>query len=554
MSSQSEEPQLQNGTSDPDPEHELRREEPATGASDPSVAVEDKAEPVAFAGEAGEDHKNSGSEFESNPNRSEDVSQEAEVSQQDVDLKLQKDELAPSHPDAIDPAPVPDPTVDGTSQTEVKKDEGERTFTMRELLNGEKNDQGQSFSGASGPDLDSVDSQDNSQLNQIPFQDSATTELINSITGADEQGQPRQRILAFAARRFASAIQRNPEDYDALYNWALILQESADCVDPDSTSPSKDALLEEACKRYEEATDLCPTLHDAYYNWAIAISDRARMRGRTKEGEEMWKQATKYYEKAVKLTWNSPQALNNWGLALQELSTIVPAKEKLNIVSTAIKKFRAAIQLQFDFHRAIYNLGTVLYGLAEDTLRVGVSGGVKEASANDLYSQCAIYIAAAHALKPNNSVYRSALRLVRSMLPLPYLKVGYFTAPPIGNPTSPHSEWKKAQFVLNHEGLYQLISDDQKPSRRSLSSLPNDAANGARHSVKVEIPDIVSVSASADLTLPPGAGLCVDTTNGPVYLVAESWESLDGWVDALRLVYTIFAKGKSDVLAGVLAG
>lgn len=40
------------------------------------------------------------------------------------------------------------------------------------------------------------------------------------------------------------------------------MQESADVVSPDSTSPSKDALLEEACKKYDEATRLCPTLHD----------------------------------------------------------------------------------------------------------------------------------------------------------------------------------------------------------------------------------------------------------------------------------------------------
>jgi hypothetical protein len=54
------------------------------------------------------------------------------------------------------------------------------------------------------------------------------------------------------------------------------------------------------------------------------------------------------------------QALNNWGLALQELGAIVPLKEKRAIVKKAVRKFRAAIQLQFDFHRAVYNLGTVL--------------------------------------------------------------------------------------------------------------------------------------------------------------------------------------------------
>ncbi|RZR92202.1 hypothetical protein BHM03_00020453 [Ensete ventricosum] len=70
-----------------------------------------------------------------------------------------------------------------------------------------------------------------------------------------------------------------------------------------------------------------------------------------------------------------------------------------------ILQFRAAIQLQFDFHRAIYNLGTVLYGLAEDTFRSGRPINAKEVSPDELYSQSAIYIAAAHALKPNYSVY-----------------------------------------------------------------------------------------------------------------------------------------------------
>jgi hypothetical protein len=36
--------------------------------------------------------------------------------------------------------------------------------------------------------------------------------------------------------------------------------------------------------------------------------------------------------------------------------------------------------------------------------------------------------------------------------------------------------------------------------------------------------------------------------------VADSWEALDGWLDAIRLVYTIFARGKSDVLAGIITG
>uniref|UniRef100_A0A0D6QX88 PH domain-containing protein n=1 Tax=Araucaria cunninghamii TaxID=56994 RepID=A0A0D6QX88_ARACU len=397
-------------------------------------------------------------------------------------------------------------------------------------------------------------------LNQPSLsQKNMAADLLSNITAGDEEGRSRQRILSFAAKRYASAIERNPHDYDALYNWALVLQESADNVGPDSSSPSKDALLEEACRKYDEATRLCPTLHDAFYNWAIAISDRAKMRGRTKEAEELWKQATKNYEKAVQLNWNSPQALNNWGLALQELSAIVSVREKQTIVRTAVSKFRAAIQLQFDFHRAIYNLGTVLYGLAEDTLRSGRQMNSKEMTPNELYSQSAIYIAAAHALKPNYSVYRSALRLVRSMLPLPYLKTGYLTAPPVGNSLAPHSDWKRSQFVLDHEGLYKVDRDDERLVSQSPRRLSGVSESGMVYMdksslFKVEIADILSVSPCADLTLPPGGGLFIDTVKGPCYLVADTWEAMDGWLDALRLVYTIFARGKSDVLAGVITG
>lgn len=440
------------------------------------------------------------------------------------------------------------------ARSEALIGEGNRTFTMRELLNELKEDGNGSGSveseGNKNADSPSF-SQDSSQQ-QYTGQNDASMELINSINGVDEEGRSRQRILAFAAKRYANAIERNPNDHDAYYNWALVLQESADNVNPDSGAPSKDALLEEACKKYDEATRLCPTLHDAFYNWAIAISDRAKLRGRTKEGEELWRQATKNYEKAVMLNWNSPQALNNWGLALQELSAIVPVREKPTIVRSAISKFRAAIQLQFDFHRAIYNLGTVLYGLAEDTLRLDRPLSSKEISPSELYSLSAIYIAAAHALKPNYSVYRSALRLVRTMLPLPYLKVGHLTAAPAKNPLAPHADWERSQFVLNHEGLQQVTKGDKQ-----LSQSPSGSFQGSSHAdklIRVDVPDIVSVSACADLTLPPGAGLCIDTIHGPVFLVADTWESLDGWLDAIRLVYTIFARGKSDVLAGIITG
>lgn len=76
----------------------------------------------------------------------------------------------------------------------------------------------------------------------------------------------------------------------------LVLQESADNVSPDSTSPSKDALLEEACKKYDEATHLCPTLHDVckktflYFYYSRCCCEK--FDGRFKKNEKrdkLWK-------------------------------------------------------------------------------------------------------------------------------------------------------------------------------------------------------------------------------------------------------------------------
>lgn len=52
----------------------------------------------------------------------------------------------------------------------------------------------------------------------------------------------------------------------------------------------------------------------------------------------------------------------------------------------------------------------------------------------------------------------------------------------------------------------------------SLSSNSADMSP-SRQAIKVDVPDIISVSACADLTLPPGAGLRIDTIHGPVYMV-----------------------------------
>ena len=60
----------------------------------------------------------------------------------------------------------------------------------------------------------------------------------------------------------------------------------------------------------------------------------------------------------------------------------------------------------------------------------------------------------------NSSLCQCDLFLFASytmQLPLPYLKVGYLTAPPANNAIAPHKDWERSRFILNHEGLQQVI-------------------------------------------------------------------------------------------------
>lgn len=75
-------------------------------------------------------------------------------------------------------------------------------------------------------------------------------------------------------------------------------------------------------------------------------------------------------------------------------------------------------------------------------------------------------------------------------------------------------------LLLNTYSSVQLNKVEQKQTPQTLSGRSGDAVHIDKAAIKVDVPDIVSVSACADLTLPAGAGLCIDTIHGPVFLVS----------------------------------
>ena len=174
----------------------------------------------------------------------------------------------------------------------------------------------------------------------------------------------------------------------------------------------------------------------------IALGDRARASTNTTRAKTLWLEACDKYRAAVACDvaqTQSTQALNNWGLALQQVAMLTLSQdEKTARLSAAVQRFREAIRRDPGFHRAVYNLGTIMYALSE-LKQVGRRGkvasekktsgggddgeGRNEISVEELQSSAAQYICCAQAMN-SRPVYSSSLRLVRHALPLPALAAG----------------------------------------------------------------------------------------------------------------------------------
>ncbi len=77
----------------------------------------------------------------------------------------------------------------------------------------------------------------------------------------------------------------------------------------------------------------------------------------------------------------------------------------------------------------------------------------RDAVVRGLLSTSAQYICLAHALQPHKDVYRKSLSVVRHMLPLPFLRAGYLTAPLKRTLGGVSEAYRRDYFVLDQAGL-----------------------------------------------------------------------------------------------------
>ncbi|WIA29190.1 hypothetical protein OEZ86_011701 [Tetradesmus obliquus] len=372
------------------------------------------------------------------------------------------------------------------------------------------------------------------------------------------------RELAFAARQYAVATAEQPDDYDALYNHGLVLQELSGKLQ--QASAEQAAMLRQACSRYEAALALKPSSHAALYNWGVALSDLARCVKQSLPAEAVaaLHLASQKYAESLQLHPRNPQALNNWGLVLQELSSDARDwDERHALVAAAMDKFRLALRSRPDFDRGCYNLGTVFYTFAlalQGDTDAPASRQAKDISVRTLLAVAAQYICLAHALQPSKEIYRKSLGVVRQMLPLPFLRAGFLTAPRSRSIGTVTETYRRDWFVLDHRSLRQASSMEMSLSTAGAGVLSSSSGQrvgapgvsaaaaaagvgGEDEPLLLALTELLAVRRCAEPSLPEGGGIWVSTSGVPtgIYLVADDADAADAWVDAL-------------VLAGHLAG
>jgi hypothetical protein len=82
----------------------------------------------------------------------------------------------------------------------------------------------------------------------------------------------------------------------------------------------------------------------------------------------------------------------------------------------------------------------------------------RDLAVRTMLAVAAQYICLAHALQPARDIYRKSLSVVRQMLPLPFLRAGYLTAPRARSIGTVTETYRRDWFVLDQKSLRQASS------------------------------------------------------------------------------------------------
>lgn len=351
------------------------------------------------------------------------------------------------------------------------------------------------------------------------YQNPATTDSLNSATASGQ------------------AAYRDQQDAGKLLQYGLSLQELAARLGP-TAGKDQHALLQQACEIYALASRLeSGQLAAVLFNWAVALSDISRLLrvSQVDEAIQCLTLAAEKYAQALVVDPHNPQALNNWALVLNDLQTLLPEDamdKKAALIPQSVARFRAAIRLHPEtdvLSRFAYNLGTVLY--AQACALQDQTPAVDDKHIRSAFAHASQYIILSYALQPRVGASQESLAAVQRLLPLPHLRAGRLQGIATDTVGTAHESWVTGWFALDVHHL-QCV----RPPASEMNNFP-----GAVPDITIDLGDVSDAQICLDPSLPEGYGIWLASQKNlqGIFLVSETREDAEGWVDAINLLLQV---------------
>lgn len=174
------------------------------------------------------------------------------------------------------------------------------------------------------------------------------------------KGNARSQKLKQACRKYANAVQINPDMAGAYNNWGNALSMVALTLEGDARAQKFNSAYE----KYAAAVQIKPDMAGAYNNWANALKGEAKTLDGDARAQKL-KQACEKYAKSAQISPDMAGAYSNWGLALRMVAETLDGDARAQKFQEAYKKYANSVRIKHDAAYAYSNWGSTLKSEAE---------------------------------------------------------------------------------------------------------------------------------------------------------------------------------------------
>lgn len=183
----------------------------------------------------------------------------------------------------------------------------------------------------------------------------------NRLVKKAGKSEPEKADIFFSAayRRFASAIAKNPERFEAYRNWGHALFNSAKI----KTRKDQWRAYRNACEKYEAAYRLNASDYETLKFWGLALKGRANNKHEENPGS-LYKEMYHKFEEAAEVAAGNEDIFYHWGLTLYQEAGKKKSEYSHGLYEQACDKFSRSHAIRGDQTATLIDWGAALMALA----------------------------------------------------------------------------------------------------------------------------------------------------------------------------------------------